>query len=129
VSSDPFRTAVEAGDLEAMVACLSDDVILHSPVTFRPFEGKDAIRALFGALIKVFEDFTYIDEVASGGLAILVFKARIGSRLVEGVDILRRKNGLINDFTVMVRPLSAALALADNVAAHLGLQGGTPPSE
>jgi hypothetical protein len=112
-----------------MVACLSDDVVLHSPVTFRPFEGKDAVRLLFVALLDVFEDFGYTDEIASEDLAILVFKARIGSRLVEGVDILRRKDGLIDDFTVMVRPLSAALALADNVAARLGLQGGNPPSD
>ena len=36
----PFRTAVEARDLDSMVALLAPDVRLHSPVAFTPFVSK-----------------------------------------------------------------------------------------
>ena len=59
----PFRAAVEARDHDAMVACLTDDVLLYSPVAFKPFSGKESVRGLFDALFQVFEDFRYVDEL------------------------------------------------------------------
>jgi hypothetical protein len=45
----------------------------------------------------------------------------VGNREVEGIDLIHlNMDGLIDDFTVMVRPLSAALALRDSVGAQLG---------
>lgn len=121
--ADMFKAAVESGDHEAMVATLTDDCVLHSPITFKPFEGRDAVATLFGILLKVFEDFTYTDALEQGDAATLVFRARVGDRQVEGVDLIRfRADGLIEDFTVFVRPLSGALALRDAVGAALGLR-------
>jgi hypothetical protein len=121
-----FRDAVEAADLDAVVACLADDVVFHSPVTFKPFEGKGAVAFLFSVLLKTFEEFRYVDEYASSsGATILRFRTRVGDRDVEGIDLLHANaEGLIDDFTVMVRPLSAALALRDAVGA--GLAAGEP---
>lgn len=105
-----------------MVACLADDVVLHSPVTFKPFEGKDAVRLLFGVLLEVFEDFKYTDELDGDVTHALIFEARVGDRQVQGLDLMRHgSDGLVEDFTVMVRPLSAALALRDAVGGRLGL--------
>ena len=39
--SHPFRAAVESGDLQAMSALLSPDVVFMSPVAFKPFTGRD----------------------------------------------------------------------------------------
>jgi hypothetical protein len=115
-----FREAVEAKDLEGMIACLSPDVILHSPISFKPFEGHEAVRQLFSILVDVFEDFTYTDEMSGPGVEALVFRARVGDRLIQGIDIMRLgEDGLLDDFTVMVRPLSAANALAEAVGARL----------
>jgi len=51
---------------------------------------------------------------------VLHFRTRVGDRDVEGIDMLRfDADGLIEDFTVMVRPLSAAMALRDAVGAQL----------
>jgi hypothetical protein len=74
----PFRTAVEAKDFDAMVAALSPDVVLHSPVTFSPFEGREAVTAILRVVFDVFEDFTYTDELTSGPTTALVFTARGG---------------------------------------------------
>jgi hypothetical protein len=118
-----FRAAVEARDLERMVAHLAPDAVLHSPVTFKPFEGRDAIRALFAILLDVFEDFGYTDELVGPDAQALIFRARVGDRQLEGVDILRfGPDGLIADFTVMVRPMSAVHALAEAVGARLAAQ-------
>jgi hypothetical protein len=123
MASHPFRTAVEARDRAAMLDALAPDVVLHSPITFKPFEGREAVGVVLGVVFGVFEDFRYTDELAGvGGSDVhgLVFRARIGDREVEGIDLLRDdEDGKVSDFTVMVRPLSAALALRDAVAKGL----------
>jgi SnoaL-like domain len=97
-----------------MVACMAPDVVFHSPVTFRPFLGREAVSVLFAALLDVFEDFAYIDEIEADGLHALVFRARVGERSLEGVDLLRTgDDGQVRDFTVMVRPMSGVIALAE----------------
>jgi hypothetical protein len=60
----------------------------------------------------------------------LVFEARIGDRQVQGLDLLRfDDDGLIENFTVMVRPLSGAMALAEAVGKGLeqAAEGATAP--
>jgi limonene-1,2-epoxide hydrolase len=121
MSSDAFRKAIESADLDAAIACLSPRVVLHSPVTFKPFVGREAVAALFAILFKTFEDFRYIDEFrGDDGSAVLHFMTRVGDREVEGIDMIRSgADGLIEDFTVMVRPLSAVTALRDAIGAQL----------
>jgi hypothetical protein len=123
VSADAFRKAVESFDLNAALACLAPDIVFHSPVTFKPFEGREAVAVLFGILFRTFEDFRYVGEFSSDDGAVLRFLTRIGDREVEGIDMIHmRDDGLIDEFTVMVRPLSAAMALRDTVGAELGLK-------
>jgi SnoaL-like protein len=116
-----FRAAVEAGDLDTMVASLAPDVVFHSPVLFKSFEGREVVGVVLGAVMKVFEDFRYTDQLVEGNVHILVFRARVGDREVEGIDLLRAdEDGLIEDFTVMVRPLSGLQTLAQAMAEQLG---------
>ena len=119
-----FRAAVEARDLDAMVAALAPDVVFHSPVTFRPFEGRDAVGHVLRTVFEVFEDFAYTDELQGPGAAALVFRARVGDREVEGIDLVRPgPDGLIADFTVFVRPLSGLAALAQEMGKRLAAGG------
>jgi len=122
-----FRRAVEARDLDAMMAAFAENAVLHSPITFRPFEGRPAIRRLLEIILEVLGDFHYTDELASsdGGTKALVFRARVGDRDVEGLDLLRfDAQGRIRDFTVMVRPRSALEALLAEVAPRLAAASG-----
>jgi hypothetical protein len=117
-----FRTAVEAGDLDAAVALLADDVIFRSPVVFRPYRGREAVRELLTAVSRVFEDFSYVREIGAPDASdhALVFRARVGDRQIEGCDFLHLdENGSIDEFVVMVRPLSGVLALAEAMKAQL----------
>jgi limonene-1,2-epoxide hydrolase len=127
MSEEAFRAAVESQDHAGMVDALAPDVIFHSPVTFKPFEGREAVAALLGVVMRTFEDFRYTDEVDGDGVKALVFKARVGDREVEGLDLLRfDADGKIADFTVMVRPLSATMALAEAVGKGLEAAAATP---
>jgi hypothetical protein len=120
MSHDEFRNAVEAGDLDAMVDALAEDVVFHSPITFKPFEGREAVATLLGVVFRTFEDFRYTDELDGEDVKALVFQARVGDKQIEGLDLLRIDSaGKIADFTVMVRPLSAAMALAEAVSKGL----------
>lgn len=112
----PFRAAVEAGDMDAAIALLSDEVVFRSPVVFKPYRGREAVHTLLAAVSQVFEDFAYVREIGAPGERdhALVFRARVGERELEGCDFLHfDERGRIDEFVVMVRPLSAALALAE----------------
>ncbi|HEY8641004.1 MAG TPA: nuclear transport factor 2 family protein [Solirubrobacterales bacterium] len=112
--SDRFRAAAEGKDFSAMEELFAEDVSFRSPVVFKPYEGREAISMLLGAVVEVFEDFRYTDQVESGDTAVLIFEARVGDRELNGVDILRfDDDGRIEELMVMVRPMSAVNALAE----------------
>lgn len=116
-----FRSAVEARDPEAIAATLADNVVFRSPVAFRPYEGKAITAAILRGVLRVFEDFRYVRELSGDDHRdhALVFRTRVGGTTVEGCDFLHLdENGLIDELTVMVRPLSAAQALAAAMAAQ-----------
>ncbi|MER6426514.1 nuclear transport factor 2 family protein [Streptomyces sp900105245] len=116
-----FREAVEAGDMDAAEALLAEDVVFTSPVVFKPYQGKAITAAILRAVAQVFEDFRYEREIGdpAGRDHALVFTARVGDRRLTGCDFLHvNDDGLIDDFMVMVRPLSGAHALAEAMGAR-----------
>jgi hypothetical protein len=118
----PFRAAIEAKDLDAAVALLREDVVFRSPVVFTPYEGREALRQILAAVMDVFEDFRYIREIGADGAPdhALVFEARVGDKQVQGCDFIHvDADGAIDEFTVMVRPMQAMLALAEAMKARL----------
>ncbi|MYT74839.1 MULTISPECIES: nuclear transport factor 2 family protein [unclassified Streptomyces] len=118
---EAFRKAVEANDHAAIEALLADDVVFTSPVVFKPYPGKAITAAILRGVTRVFEDFHYVREIndAGGRDHALVFAARVGDRELTGCDFLHvNDEGLIDEFTVMVRPLSGANALQAAMAAQ-----------
>jgi hypothetical protein len=108
-----FRTAVERQDIEAARELLAPEIVFHSPVTFHPFLGRDTVMGLLSLVAQTFEDFRYTDELAMDGGHALIFKASVAGRELEGIDLLRfDEDGLIADFTVMLRPLSGLVPFA-----------------
>ena len=112
--SDAFRAAAEAKDFGAADDLFTEDVTFRSPVVYKPYEGRDAIKVLLGAVVRVFEDFRYLEHVETGDVAVLMFEARVGDKTVQGVDILKfGADDRITEMTVMVRPMSGVHALAE----------------
>jgi hypothetical protein len=114
-----FRHAVETGAFDSIGDLLAEGVVFRSPVGFRPYEGRPIVHAILRGVSRVFEDFHYVDEIDGGGTSALVFQTRIGDADVHGCDFIRvNDDGLISELTVMVRPLSAAQALAEAMSAQ-----------
>jgi SnoaL-like domain len=114
-----FRRGIEAKDMDSVIALLAEDVVFHSPIVFADYVGRDAVAPILHGVAMVFEDFRYTAEYASDDGHALAFSARVGERAIEGVDILRIVDGAVAEFTVMVRPYSAATALRERMAALL----------
>jgi hypothetical protein len=125
MQSDAFRAAAEAKDFSRAEELFSPKVVFRSPAVFKPYEGLEALKVLLGAVVEVFEDFRYADQVETGNAAVLVFEARVGDRRVDGVDVLRfGEDGRIAEMMVMVRPLTGLTALAEEMGRRLGVTAG-----
>ena len=125
----PFRLAVEAKDLEGATATLREDVVLHSPILFRGFEGREIVMQVLAHVAATLEDFRYTDELSEGSTVCLRFKARVGDRELEGIDFLELdEEGRVAELTVFMRPMSALTAFNERMSARLGEAGVTPPA-
>ncbi|UGT57029.1 MULTISPECIES: nuclear transport factor 2 family protein [Nocardia] len=112
----PFRAAVEARDEAAIEALLAENVVFTSPVAFKPYPGKAITAAILRAVIRVFEDFRYVREIGDERDHAFIFEATVDGKKLTGCDFLHfDEQGRIDDFMVMVRPLSAAQALAERM--------------
>ncbi|MFF3070209.1 nuclear transport factor 2 family protein [Kitasatospora sp. NPDC057904] len=136
-TADRFRAAVENRDAAALDDLFTDDIRFYSPVKFVPFEGKPMVLGLFGVLLRTLEDFRYVGdhtgtaETSADGTeadtSVLLFRATVGGKQIHGIDLLHfAEDGRIKEFTVMVRPLSAAQALGQAVFAGLVADGLVP---
>ncbi|MYT23892.1 nuclear transport factor 2 family protein [Streptomyces sp. SID7760] len=136
-AADRFRAAVESRDLAALEDLFTQDVRLYSPVKFTPFEGRPMVLALFGVLLRTFEDFRYVGRYAGSAETsadgsespseILLFRATVNGKAIHGIDLVHyAEDGRIKEFTVMVRPQSAVHALGEAVLAGLVADGLTP---
>jgi hypothetical protein len=115
-----FKAAAARGAHEEMAALLDPEVIFHSPIVHRTYHGRDAVAPVLAGVSMVFEDFRYTAEYRSPDGHVLAFSCRVGDRDLDGVDILHfGADGLIDEFTVMVRPYSAATLLRERMAALL----------
>jgi SnoaL-like domain len=114
MKSDQFRAAAEAKDFSAIDDLFTEDVAFRSPVVFKPYEGREAVAMLLGAVVQVFEDFRYTDQVETGDAAALAFSARVGDKELDGIDFLHFDGeGRVERMEVFVRPMSGVHALAD----------------
>jgi hypothetical protein len=124
MKSDAFRAAAESKDFSAVEELFAEDVTFRSPVVFRPYEGRDAVSMLLGAVVQVFEDFRYTDHTETGDTATLAFSARVGDKELDGIDLLRFDgDGKIREMAVYVRPMSGVHALAEGMKAKLEALG------
>jgi hypothetical protein len=118
--SHPFRVAAEAKDIELMTETLREDVVLHSPILFRGFEGREIVGQVLTHVAATLEGLTYVDELAGQGSVCLRFKAKVGDRELEGIDYLQLdEDGKVAELTVFMRPLSAINAFNEEMKQRL----------
>jgi hypothetical protein len=118
----PFADAVLAGDHDAAIATVADDVEFRSPAVYKPYHGKEQVDGLLRVVASVFENFRYTNEWRDGRTTILFFEANVGDRELQGIDILEENEaGEIVRFTVMIRPFSGLQAVAARMSELLGI--------
>jgi SnoaL-like domain len=121
----PFRRAAEAKDVELLSETLREDVVLHSPILFRGFEGREAVIQVLTHVAETLEDLTYVDELAGERSVALRFKARVGDRELEGIDFLELdEEGRVAELTVFMRPMSALTRFNEQMVERLGVSSG-----
>jgi hypothetical protein len=118
-----FTAAMQRKDLEAMLTHMADDIILKTPLAAEPFKGKIAIRPVVEALLGVVDTFDFREVMQGPRHVSAFFGITVGSNELDGVDYWRlNEAGLIQEMTVLWRPLPAVIA----VQKELALAGGGP---
>ena len=84
--------------------------------------GATPVAPILRAALEVFEDFRYVQEIGTsdGTEHALVFRATVAGCELEGTDLLRTgADGTVVELAVLVRPLTAVVALAEAMRARL----------
>ena len=118
---DRWHDAMAGREAHAIPALIAPDAVFRSPAVFAPQEGKELVTAYLTAAMAVLgEHLRYQREWVGADSAVLEFVSELGGREIHGVDMITwNDDGLIVDFTVMVRPLSALQALMPQMADEL----------
>jgi hypothetical protein len=116
-----FRAAVESGEFDTIDRIFADDVVLHSPIAHSPYRGRQLVAAIIGAVAQVLEGFRFEKEFGDDEVSALLFRASVGDLEIQGCDFLHtRADGLIDEITVMLRPLKAVTLFAERMGEELG---------
>ncbi|GAB2875771.1 nuclear transport factor 2 family protein [Nocardioides pacificus] len=112
-------------DSSLLPAMIAEDAIFRSPAVHRPQEGRDLVAAYLSAAMVVLDNgvgdgFRYDDEWVRESDAILEFSTTVEGLEVHGIDrITWNADGLIQEFTVMIRPLKALHAVVAKMGEEL----------
>ena len=122
-----FTAAMQRKDLEAMLTHMADDITLNTPRGAEPVRGKAAIRTVVGPLLGVVDSFDFREVMQGPQHVSSFFKVTVGPNELDGMDYWRLDDaGLIEEMTVLWRPLPAAMAVQDKLAAANGEQAQEP---
>ncbi|HPJ18060.1 MAG: nuclear transport factor 2 family protein [Actinobacteria bacterium] len=117
-----WHEVVQSRNPALLTQILAEDATFHSPVLFRPQQGRDLVALYLTGAMHVIANptFRYVREVTADNNAVLEFETMIDDVHVNGVDIITwDEHGLITDFKVMLRPLRALTTVQEHMAALL----------
>lgn len=132
--SDPFRAAVERGDVDAAADLFSEAATFRSPVLFEPYQGRDRVLLVLQAAERVLGlggEFRCVHQLEDphDRVAILEFATTVDGKQVEGIDKLSfDEHGKITELKVMLRPASALQLVGAKMAEELRRVGLSLPS-
>jgi hypothetical protein len=127
-TASSFRAAIERWDIDALRELFAPEIVFHSPVTDDPFRGRDTVAKVLALVAETFEEFRYTDELEGKGTHALLFRASVASNELQGVDFIRLdEQGLIAEFTVLLRPITGLIPFAEAMGPKIGAAGLMPP--
>ena len=109
-----YRAAYLAEDMDALMATMRPDVVLHSPITDAfAFRGQDQLRALLEDVHAVVSDTVYDLDVGDDRTRVLRLSARVGRQRFEETLVMELDDeGLIASMQLFIRPMPGIAALA-----------------
>ena len=118
-----ITVAMTRKDLESMLLHMSEDVVQRTPLVAEPIRGKAAIRPVVSALLGVVDRFDFREIMHGPKHVSPFFKVTVGPNELDGMDYWRlNDSGLIEEMTVLWRPLPAAVAV-QQLLVHGGPMG------
>lgn len=117
-----WHKMIAAKNLSELPAMVRTDAVFRSPMAYQPYASAQAVVLILNTVMGVFENFKYHRELASedGLSVVLEFSATVGDKQLKGVDLIQfDADGKIVEFEVMVRPMSALQALAQEMGTRL----------
>jgi hypothetical protein len=112
-TTERYRLAAEAGDVDGLVSTLAADVVFHSPITERvKFTGREELRELLTAVFATVSDVRYFADVGDERTRVLFDRLHVGGVEMEQAHRLSlNERGEIEEITVFFRPLPGLAAL------------------
>jgi hypothetical protein len=118
--SHAFPAAIAARDVDALIATLAPDVVLHSAVTTVPFEGRDLVADTYRSVLESFEELRIVDEFEDGDTHAFFWEGRMGGRAVSGADRIRLDSeGRVREVTVVGRPMAGVATFLTEIGPRL----------
>jgi len=116
-----WHDVVARRDAAGLAAIIAEDAVFKSPAVHSPQEGRDVVVAyLSAAFVVLGPELTYRAEWLRERDAVLRFTTVVDGLEVEGVDMITwDEDGLITEFTVMIRPFKALEAVIGAMAKQL----------
>jgi hypothetical protein len=115
---------VASGDPEILRPLLAEEIVFRSPIVQSPIPGRPSTLLVLTTVSQIFENFTYHRRFVAGPHdAALEFAANIGKWQLRGIDLIRfNEHGEMIEFEVMIRPIKALAALAEEIGNRIGPQ-------
>ena len=121
-----YRSASEAGDIEAMTETLSPDAELVSPVSGRMvFTGRDDVRVVLAAVYGSLRDLRWTDSLGEGDRRVIVAETRVGPvKMTDAMVLDLAPDGRIRRMAPHLRPWLALTLLAVILGPKVGIHPG-----
>lgn len=119
-----YRAASEAGDIEGIMATLTPDVELVSPISGRMvFKGSDDVGLLVRAVYTSLRDLRWTDALGDGERRVIVGEARLlGVRLTDAMVFDLAADGRIRRIGPHIRPWLALSLFAVVLGPKIGVR-------
>ena len=85
-----WHKVLEEGDLKGLDKLIGARCVFHSPIVFKPQEGRRLTIMYLQAAYQMFEGsgFHYVKEVIGDTAAVLEFNATVDGILIDGIDMI-----------------------------------------
>lgn len=121
-----YRSASEAGDIDGIMATLTPDVELVSPISGRMvFRGGDDVELLLRGVYGSLKGLRWTDALGEGERRVIVGEARLlGVRLTDAMVFDLAADGRIRRISPHLRPWLALTLFAVVLGPKIGLHPG-----